>query len=124
MNSNPDLPPSSEEPNFEELFAEVARSLQQLRERYDQVQRDQAEQQDLQTQLHRLEYEQKQVQAVADKAELTQQLQQIRQRLEELEFALESQLFSWSGLKEVFWQGVRFGGAGLVLGWFLRAWVG
>jgi hypothetical protein len=37
--------------------------------------------------------------------------------------ALESQLFSWNGIKEVFWQAIRFGGLGMVAGWVLRSMV-
>jgi len=41
-----------------------------------------------------------------------------------LETNLESQLFSWTSLKRPFWQIIRFGGLGVVIGWLLRSCVG
>ena len=51
--------------------------------------------------------------------ELKERSAQIEKQLEELEFNLESRLFSWAGFKEVFWQAVRFGGLGIAVGWSL-----
>lgn len=126
MPSSEPLPPSDhnrseadrggvEELNFEQELVEVERSLHSLRERYTQVEHDQQEQ----AQLHQ---RRDQVQAElgqAAQSELKAELKQIRSRLDELEFNLESRLFTWSSLKEPFWQIVRFGGLGMVLGWFL-----
>jgi hypothetical protein len=39
--------------------------------------------------------------------------------LEEVDLMLESRLLN---LWEPFWQAVRFGGLGIAIGWFLRAW--
>jgi hypothetical protein len=52
---------------------------------------------------------------------LQAELNQIRQQLETIELNLESQLFSWGSLKEPFWQAVRFGGLGIVVGWILKS---
>lgn len=54
---------------------------------------------------------------------LTEEVQHLQRRADELEMALTKQFFSWEALREPFWQAVRFGGLGLVVGWFLRAWV-
>ena len=55
---------------------------------------------------------------------LRTELQHIQQQLDGIELHLESQLFSFSSLKEPFWQAVRFGGLGIIIGWILKACVG
>lgn len=107
--------PLPEDVNFEQAIAEVERSLQALKARYTQVQRDQQEQAQLRQRQEQVERELQQTQQPALKAEL----QQIQDRLDELEVNLESQLFSWGSLKESFWQVIRFGGLGVVMGWLL-----
>jgi len=116
------MPPSPDEPGFnpqlfEQDLEQVERSLQALKDRYYQVTKDQQQQQVLQVRLTQV-----QQQMSRDRSRsLQQELKRIKNQLEELEVALESHLFSWSGLKEVFWQAVRFGGLGIVLGWVLRS---
>lgn len=126
MPSSEPLPPSepdrseadrggAEELNFAQELTEVERSLQALKQRYTQVEQDQQEQAQLQ-------YRHNQLQAALQPAaqpELTAELKQIQSRLDELEFNLESRLFNWGSLKEPFWQVVRFGGLGMVVGWLL-----
>jgi hypothetical protein len=53
--------------------------------------------------------------SISHKDELHRQLQEISDRLEQLEADLESRLLSWSSLREPFWQIVRFGGLGVVI---------
>lgn len=53
-----------------------------------------------------------------------EEVRSLEQQAEELELAVSSEFFSWQQLKEPFWQAVRFGGLGLVVGWLLRAWFG
>lgn len=103
---------SSDEINFEQALENVERSLDQLKERYVQVQRDEQ-------QLETLQQRKATLQAQGKSAALKAELREIEQQLEELELNLESRLFSWSGLKEVFWQAVRFGGLGIAIGWSL-----
>jgi hypothetical protein len=55
---------------------------------------------------------------------LKKELDALEQELAQVELALESELFSWDGLREIFWQAVRFGGLGIVLGWLLKSWAG
>jgi hypothetical protein len=95
----------SEEINFEQSLENVERSLSSLKDRYAQVQRDQQRKTELETQK--------------SSAKLKTELREIEQQLEELEINLESRLFSWSGLKEIFWLAVRFGGLGIAIGWSL-----
>jgi hypothetical protein len=107
--------PSSEEPTFEQALEKVEKSLANLKERYAQIQGDQEQQSVLQ---HRREEIRTQLRQ-AKSATLKLELQEIEQQLEDLEVKLESRLFSWRGLTEVFWQAVRFGGLGIAIGWSL-----
>ncbi|MBD2260379.1 hypothetical protein [Pseudanabaena sp. FACHB-2040] len=52
------------------------------------------------------------------------EIKALQQQAEDLEMALTSQVFSWQQLKEPFWQAIRFGGLGLVVGWLLRGCAG
>ena len=54
------------------------------------------------------------------KAELTR----IQKPWETWEINWESWLFSWNNLKRPFWQAIRFGGLGVIIGWLLKYWVG
>jgi predicted RNase H-like nuclease (RuvC/YqgF family) len=103
------------EAEFEQSLAEVERSLQDLKTRYQQVQIDQQQQTELQERRDRLRQELSQTPT----PELQTELKQIRNQLETLEVSLESRLISESSLREIFWQMVRFGGLGIVIGWFL-----
>lgn len=105
----------SEELEFEQSLAEVERSLQALKDRHAQIQHDQQRQTELQGRQEQVKRQLRHAPTPALKTEL----QQIQDQLDELEVALESRLFSLSTFKEPFWQIVRFGGLGLILGWSL-----
>jgi hypothetical protein len=115
----PSHPPDRVPPNphleFEQSLQAVERSLQDLKERHLQIQRDQSQQAVLETRLQQLQGQPNQ----GKSSELQVELRKIEQQLEELEVSLESRLFSWAGFKEVFWQAARFGGLGIVVGWSL-----
>ncbi|MGF1512568.1 MAG: hypothetical protein ACFB5Z_02565 [Elainellaceae cyanobacterium] len=119
---SPDLnpEPSATEDDFDADLRQVEQSVQALRDRYSQVTAAQQAQKALRAQQARLQHELKQHRTAA----LKQELKQVKTRIDELELTLESQLFSWGSLSEPFWQAVRFGGLGLIVGWFLRAVVG
>ncbi|NJO41419.1 MAG: DUF2968 domain-containing protein [Cyanobacteria bacterium CRU_2_1] len=121
---SPRPPSDSDEIDFERTLREAEQSLSILKARYAQIQTDHQRQQNLQERQAQIRRELRQTRAKTIRTELKTELKRIQQQLEELEVALESQLFSWSGLKEVFWQAVRFGGLGIILGWMLRSWVG
>jgi hypothetical protein len=110
-------PSSSDADDFETALAETERSLAALKERYAQVQQDTQRQAELKERLNEIKREQRGQQSPQLKAEL----KQIQSQLETIELNLESQLFSWGSLKEPFWQAVRFGGLGLVIGWLLKS---
>jgi hypothetical protein len=100
---------------FDQELAEVERSLHNLKERYVQVQQDQQTQAQLQERKAQINHQPQRIPS----PEIKRELESIQNRLAELEVNLESRLFSWGSLKEPFWQIVRFGGLGIVLGWFL-----
>ena len=92
---------------FEADLRDVMRSLEALKERYAEISRAQQQKQALQQQLQQADLPRAEVQA-------------IKQRLEELEISLESHLLSWRHFQQPFWQALRFGGLGIVIGWILR----
>jgi predicted RNase H-like nuclease (RuvC/YqgF family) len=116
--SSQPTPEENQEADFVKELEDVERSLVSLRERYNQIQRDQKQQ--AQWQQRRQELQQNKHQTPQIKAEL----QHIKQQLAALEVNLESQLFSWRSLKKPFWQIVRFGGLGVIIGWILKSFVG
>jgi molecular chaperone GrpE (heat shock protein) len=105
--------PVPEDEEFEAAVAEIERSLQQLKERYTQVQ------QDIQQQTE-LKLRQKQLKKQARRhPQLHAELAEVAQQLEHLAVSLESSLD-----KDSFWQAVRFGGLGIILGWLLKSCAG
>ncbi len=111
----PEIP--ADESEFARSLAEVERSLNNLKERYAQIQRDRQRQVEL-------NYRREDVRQNLRRSripELKAELRQIEQELATIEFNLESSLFSLDSLKEPFWQAVRFGGLGIILGWLLKS---
>lgn len=109
----------NQEIDLEQAIKKVERSLLDLEERYNQVKQDQLRRSELletQSQL--------QSNPLSKTQEIRQQLKEIEKELETIEFDLESKLFSWGSWKEPFWQAVRFGGLGLVMGWLLKSGAG
>ncbi|MEL6604986.1 MAG: hypothetical protein AAFP20_17365 [Cyanobacteria bacterium J06614_10] len=106
----PHLPSEGELASFEAELKDTADEFLLLRDRFFAIRRAKAK------------YEQ------ATSADLSQlpaaELAQLQDRLEALKVTLESQLLSWREMQEPFWQIVRFVGLGLVVGWFLRGWIG
>jgi hypothetical protein len=100
-------------PDLEQALQSAEASLLALRQRYDQVVADRQRQAEL---------EQQQAVIEAD-PDLPQDFQKISTELQEIEFRLESELFSWDSWKMYFWQTVRFTGLGLVIGWLAAFYV-
>jgi len=120
----PDLPDSSRVDQVQEfsfLLEEAERSLIALKQRYAQVQHDWQQQAELQQRLKQVK---KQLRKPQVPIALKVELRQIKEQLEAIEINLESQLFTWSSLKEPFWQAVRFGGLGVVVGWIIKSYAG
>ena len=108
------------EAELESSLEDVERSLIALKQRYAQVQHDQERQAQLGQRLNQVKKQLRKNQLPQLKVEL----RQIKEQLEVIELNLESQLFSWGSLKEPFWQAVRFGGLGVVVGWILKSCAG
>lgn len=82
-------------------------AVQKLRQHFDHICQNQQQQQTLNQRL-------------AHPHLPIEELQAIHQQLETLEVELASATLPWQMLVEPFWQAVRFGGLGLVLGWLLK----
>jgi hypothetical protein len=113
-----------EEMDFDQALRDFEQSLLLLKARYGQVRSDQQIQQDLKQELTEVQRQILQSRSKKRKVELKKDLKQLKEKLEETELALESQLFSWGGLREIFWQVLRFGGLGVAIGWVLRGMAG
>ncbi len=116
----PSEPPQedNQELDFEQELLEVERSLVVLKERHQQVLRDRRQKKQLQYKLYKLSQDKNPT------PEIEAELRQIQQQLEVLEVCLESQLFSWRSFREPFWQAIRFGGLGVIIGWILKSCAG
>lgn len=110
-------PKSNQELEFEEELLSLERSLIELKERYTQVQSDRSDQAEYERRRHELK------QSKFHTPEMKAELKQIKHQLEVLEVSLESQLFSWNTVKRPFWQIVRFGGLGVIIGWLLKSYL-
>lgn len=102
---------------------DVERSLSSLKQRFLQVQRDRQQQEQLE---HRRDDLRQQIRHAksSDPTHLPQlktELKQIQAQLEAIELNLENELSSSTSLTDFFWQAVRFGGIGIIIGWLLRA---
>ncbi|MBF2075894.1 MAG: DUF2203 domain-containing protein [Synechococcales cyanobacterium C42_A2020_086] len=116
----PTPPDPSDDTNIEQSLQKLEQSLLRLKARYAQVQLDRQRQAELQQRLSQAQRDAKRRRS----QELQSELKALQQQLDEVELALESQLFSWRGLQDVFWQAVRFGGLGVIVGWMLKTWAG
>ncbi|MEM9089925.1 MAG: hypothetical protein AAGC93_14400 [Cyanobacteria bacterium P01_F01_bin.53] len=106
----PHLPSDEELSTFEGALKETADEFLILRDRFFAIRRAKAK------------YEQATSAPLGDLP--AEELAQMQDRIEALKVTLESQLVSWREMQEPFWQIVRFVGLGLVIGWFLRGWLG
>lgn len=103
---------------FEEAIAKVETSLENLKQRYNQIKEDELKKEELQERKQELQQQSKDN---TNREPIKTELNYLEKELEELELRLESHLFRWSSLTEVFWQAVRFGGIGVVIGWILKS---
>ena len=110
----------SEDLELEQALAEVEGILANLKERYAQIQHDKQRQIELKNRIEDVIPQLRQTRS----QELKEELEQIKAELETIELNLESRLFGWGSLKEPFWQAVRFGGIGVIIGWVLNSFAG
>ena len=116
--SNPD-PLETEtdlDSSVEKILTDVGYSLTELEERYNQVKQDWERYTELQQ--HQEALEAKKTNNV-EKEPIKTELKHLIEELEALEMNLESVL-----LPDLFWQAVRFGGLGIVIGWLLKSLAG
>ena len=113
---NSDFTPDDNQ-EIEQLLTDIDRSLSELRKRHAQVKRNYQRRSELKQQRSRLKQQQKDNQT---REPIKTQLRHIQQELDELEIKLESHLLNW----QPFWQAVRIGGLGVILGWLLKSWAG
>ena len=99
--------------SFDRDLRATEAALQALKERYTQVQQDQQTKQQLRDRQVQLQQQTRH----SPTTELKAELKRLQTQLDELEVNLESRLFSFGSLKESFWQVIRFGGLGIVIGW-------
>ena len=110
----------SDDAQLEHALNEAEKMLVALKERFTQVKEAKRCREELLQQQNILKQKQRSRGSRNNRQQIKSQLQQINQELEAIEVSLESSLFSWSSLQEPFWLAVRFGGLGVVLGWFLK----
>ncbi|MFB8795960.1 MAG: DUF2203 domain-containing protein [Microcoleus sp.] len=115
---NPETP--GDEREFVQALETVERSLAAVKERYTQIQVDRQRQ----AELGNLREDVRKSVRQNPLPQLKQELRQIEQELAAIELNLESSLFSWGSIKQPFWQAVRFGGLGILLGWILKSYAG
>ncbi|MCS7030839.1 MAG: hypothetical protein NZL92_04850 [Gloeomargarita sp. SKYG116] len=103
---------------WEQALAQLENDLAALKARYAQIQQARSTQAELR---HRQAHIREHLRRQHDR-EAQEELQQIQKQLAELELVLESQLITWSSFKQPFWQAVRFGGLGILIGAALQQW--
>jgi arginyl-tRNA synthetase len=124
MSASQPKPPEKEENeeiNFEQALAELEEYLIALKERYGEIQRAEQQRNEL---LERQQELRQQQNNNTTKEPIKTELKYLQEQLEELELHLESRLLTWGSFKEPFWQAVRFGGLGVVIGWLLKSCAG
>ncbi len=109
-------PASSSTQSLESIAADlqsIEADLATLKARYHQVQTDEHTRATLKAQQAELSV------MTPQTDETRSALKNLTTQLDEIELRLESRLLSWLGIRQYFWQIVRFGGVGLLLGWGL-----
>ncbi|MEL6457819.1 MAG: DUF2203 domain-containing protein [Cyanobacteria bacterium J06641_2] len=127
--SSPSTTEESLEQELEQEILSVEQSIDGLKQRYAQMLNDKQRQIELVRRFDEIKKEMQQTTSQSLKAEL----RQIKEKLESLDNALGlfsesylvlfggSVIFTKSGLKDLFWQVVRFGGLGVIIGWLLKS---
>jgi len=117
MSDPENTPDSPTELNIEDAIARLEAQLEQVKQRHQQIINDQQRKEELiarKEQIKTLKAENNPPDSVKS------ELKYIEEELDAIEIRLESELFKWSSLSEPFWQIVRFGGIGIIIGWILK----
>lgn len=126
-NPTPDRTQGSDDDwDFTAALQEVEQSLSDLKQRYREIEQNQALQAQLRERAAELKKELRRTPSYerSRRQPLREELRHIQEQLDMIELNLESQLFSLSSLKEPFWQAIRFGGLGFIIGWILKSCAG
>jgi septation ring formation regulator EzrA len=118
MSDPPNASDSTTEVDLETAIADVEASLTKIKARYQQVKKDKARKLELEAIKEQLKVQQVDN---SSREPIKSELHYLEQELAEIEIRLESELFKWSSLSEPFWQAVRFGGIGVIIGWLLKS---
>jgi hypothetical protein len=98
-------------------LSELAQSYEEVRNRITQVKAAQLNREELLAKLQELEGQ-------SELGGYKTQLRDLQQQLDQVELELESKLFNFTQLQRPFWWIVRFGGGGILLGWWLNVLAG
>lgn len=106
---------------FPAALTEVETTLQQLKDRYQEIKTAQAEKFQLEKKLAALQTNTTATaQAEESLAEIQSELEQVQEQIHSLGITLESQLWKWHDLKEPFWQFIRYFGLGFAAAFVLH----
>jgi chorismate mutase len=109
--------PVDETVEFDREIAELEQKISSIKQRQVEIELAEREQVVLTRQRNELK------QKGSNHPDAKQELELIRSRLTELDLTLESRLLNeWKLMWEPFWQAVRFGGLGIIIGWVLASW--
>lgn len=106
---------------LEQAFQEFKQRLEQVRSLQSDRTQLESQQQEVRDRLKSLSSPSRDL---AVQQELKQRLTDLGSQLELLEVELESRLISWSSFREPFWQIVRFGGLGILIGFAIKSCTG
>lgn len=119
--SSPEPDPSTEWDDLDLQMQQVEELLQEVRERLIRVKVGQSNRALLKTQQQEVQQQLGNATSKPIKQELKAKLTQIKEQLETIEIEIESRLISWTSFREPFWQIVRFGGLGVLVGVLLKS---
>lgn len=109
---------------LEQQIQAVETLLEQVREKLMTAQALDGDRQNLEAQKSELETQIQGKLNARSRQELQLELTNLQTKLEDIDGAIAAQLVTWSSLKEPFWQIVRFGGLGFLLGIVVKGWAG
>jgi chromosome segregation ATPase len=125
--SDPLPPEQSEWHEVEAQIKQLEQALQDLKQRLANVRSMQNDRDRLKQQQQELRSQLQDASSQGNGSivqQLKQDLAQISSQLDLLEVDLESRLISWSSFREPFWQIIRFGGLGVLIGVAIKSCTG
>jgi len=103
---------------------QLEQDLQEIKQRLELVRQAQIDRTVFEIQQDKLKADLGKTQNSQDQADLKAQIAQIQTQIEIAEVEIESRLVSWQSFREPFWQIVRFGGLGILLGVLIKSCAG